>query len=91
MWESALSLVKDRLGLRSTIRDVYLVAIVNGVISELSDVQGLVLVETNPHHLMFVVDLAAWRYENRDNHEGMPRHLQFRFHNLIIGIGNNVT
>jgi hypothetical protein len=87
MLETALSLVKDRLGLRSTVRDSYLTAIINGVMTELSDEKGLVLVETNSYHLMFVVDLSAWRYQNRDSGDATPRHLQFRLHNLIIHVG----
>lgn len=85
MLMAALSLVKDRLGLRSTVRDTYLAAIVDGVITELTEEKGLVLVETNSYHLMFVVDLSAWRYQNRDSAEGVPRHLQYRLHNMMIG------
>jgi len=84
MLETALTLVKDRLGLRTTTRDSYLAAIISGVITELTDEKGLVLTETNPYHLMFVVDFAAWRYQNRDGVDAVPRHLQFRLHNLII-------
>jgi len=88
MLVSALALIKDRLGLRSTVRDTYLAAIVDGVITELTEEKGLVLVETNSYHLMFVVDLAAWRYQNRDTAEGVPRHLQYRLHNMVIGSGS---
>lgn len=79
-----LQLVKDRLGIRSNLRDGYLLAIIEGIISELEDVQGLVLDSTSPNHLIFIVDYAAWRYENAGKQEGMPRHLQFRLHNLVI-------
>lgn len=91
MLETALTLVKERLGIRSTVRDTYLSAIVNGVITELSEEKGLVLLETNSYHLMFVVDLASWRYQNRDVADGMPRHLQFRLHNLIIHVGGGTV
>ena len=84
---TALALVKDRLGIRSTVRDSYLTAIVNSVMTELSDEKGLVLIETNLYHLMFVVDVSSWRYQNRDSALGMPRHLQFRLHNLMIHVG----
>lgn len=77
-----LPLVKDKLGIRSNVRDTYLAAIVDGVISELEDVQGLALDSASPHHLIFVVDYAAWRYENPK--EGMPRHLKFRLNNLVV-------
>ena len=84
---TVLDLVKARLGISGNVRDTYLTAIVNGVISELGKVQGLVLDGDNPHHLMFVVDFSTWRYQNRDTPEGMPRHLQFRLHNLVISGG----
>lgn len=90
MLETALSLVKDHVGFRSAVRDTFITAIINGVMTELSDVQGLVLVDTNPHHLMFVVDLSAWRYKNRDSQDGIPRHLQFRLHNMMINKGSSL-
>ena len=84
---TVLDLVKARLGISSNVRDTYLTAIVNGVINELEDVQGLILDMSSPHQLMFVVDYATWRYQNRDQPGGMPRHLQFRLHNLVISAG----
>lgn len=84
MNEKALPLVKARLGITATVRDAYLTAIIDGVISELEQVQGLSLDSDDPFLLMFVVDLSTWRYENKGQMDGMPRHLQFRLHNLII-------
>lgn len=81
---TVLALVKARLGISTKVRDEYLNAIVKGVLSELDKVNGLTLNADDHHHLMFVVDFAAWRYQNRDVMEGMPRHLQFRLHNLMI-------
>ena len=79
-----LQLVKERLGIRTNVRDTYLAAIVEGVVKELEDEKGLVLDDTNPYHLMFVVDYSTWRYQNRDSEGAMPRHLQYRLHNLIV-------
>jgi len=86
-----LELVKARLGITTVVRDVYLAAIINGVITELEDEKGLVLDGANPYHLMFVVDFATWRYRNRDTMEAMPRHLQFRLHNLMIHAGGGAS
>lgn len=88
---TVLSLVKARLGISSTVRDTYLTAIIEGVISELEDEKGLVLTDS-PYQLMFVVDYSTWRYQNVGQVESttnrvplsMPRHLQFRLHNLFI-------
>lgn len=85
MAETALQLVKERLGITSTVRNFYLEKIIEGVIDELENAQGLSIDLDSPHHLMFVVDLATWRYQNKGLMEGMPRHLQYRLHNLIIG------
>lgn len=83
----AVSLVKERLGIRTAVRDTYLTAIVEGAVKELEDEKGLVLDGANPYHLMFVVDYSTWRYQSRDSPDAMPRHLQFRLHNLIIHEG----
>lgn len=82
-----MSLVKDRLGIKTDARDTYLAAIVEGVVKELEDEKGLALDGANPYHLMFVVDYATWRYQSRDSEGSMPRHLQYRLHNLIIHTG----
>jgi len=79
-----VALVKERLGIKTAVRDTYLTAIVDGVVKELEEEKGLVLDGANPYHLMFVVDYATWRYQSRDSDAGLPRHLQFRLHNLII-------
>lgn len=82
-----LGLVKAKLGISTTVRDTYLQAIINGVVKELEDEHGLVLDGANSYHLLFIVDYATWRYESKDKDGAMPRHLQFRLHNLIIHVG----
>ena len=84
---TVVALVKERLGIKTDVRDTYLTAIVDGVIKELEDEKGLALDGANPYHLMFVVDYATWRYQSRDSEGSMPRHLQYRLHNLIIHAG----
>nr|DAX73910.1 MAG TPA: Head Tail Connector Protein [Caudoviricetes sp.] len=32
----------------------------------------------------FIIDYAAFRYDNRDNNIIMPKHLQYRLHNLLL-------
>ncbi len=84
MEEQALVLTKARIGLSTKVRDEYLEFIIKSVIKELENDEGLSIDLDNPHHLMFVVDFADWRYSNRDSEKGMPRHLQYRLHKLII-------
>lgn len=85
-----LPLVKERLGIKTSARDTYLTAIINGIYTELVDEKGLVLSGTNPYHLLFIVDYVSWRFENPGSENGMPRHLQFRMHNLIIHTGSEI-
>jgi len=82
--ELIVQLVKERLGIKTNIRDMYLIAIARGVVAELEDEKGLTLDSASPNHLIFVVDYASWRYQNKDSDKGMPRDLQFRLHNLYI-------
>ena len=89
--DAVLGVVKERLGIRTTVRDTYLLAIIDGVIKELEDEKGLVLDGANPYHLIFVVDYAAWRYQSRDSDTGMPRHLQYRLHSLVIHVGGVIA
>lgn len=79
-----LGIVKERLGIKTNVRDTYLTHIIRGIQQELTDEKGIVLEAEDASHLMFIVDYAAWRYESRDSDKGMPRHLQFRLHNLFI-------
>ncbi|MEK3814250.1 hypothetical protein [Bacillus sp. FSL K6-1284] len=85
--DQVLQLVKARLGISTAVRDTYLTAIINGVITELTGEKGVNLQAENANHLMFVVDYSTWRYQNKDNTAGLPRHLQFRLHNLFIHNG----
>ncbi|WP_100065117.1 phage head-tail connector protein [Miniphocaeibacter massiliensis] len=83
-----LELVKARLGISSSKRDDYLNAIIDGLEKELKEIQGLILDSKNLTHQMFIADYACYRYENKGEQSGLPRHLQWRLHNLIIGNKN---
>lgn len=90
---TVVDLVKERLGIRSNVRDTYIISIANAVVTELDEEKGLAIDLANPYHLMFVVDYATWRYQSRDSDGAMPRHLQYRLHNLMIhagGVQNDV-
>ena len=90
--ETALELTKARLGISTTIRDALLRNAVESVVEELEDEKGLTLNYESPLHLDFVKDYATCRYQSVGDSQlsaarvplAMPRHLQFRLHNLII-------
>jgi len=86
METQALDLLKAKLGIMTNVRDAYLTAIISGIKTELTEVQGLTLDENNSYHLMFLVDYSEYRYSNKEN-PTMPRHLQWRLHNLLIANG----
>ena len=58
------------------------------VITELTENLGVDLVSDRADHEMFVVDFAAYRYEGGVD---MPRHLQWRLHNLQVSSKGKVS
>lgn len=90
--KTALELTKARLGISTTIRDALLLNAVKSVVEELEDEKGLTLNYDSSLHLDFVKDYATWRYQSVGDSQlsaarvplAMPRHLQFRLHNLIV-------
>ena len=83
---AALELVKASLGYKSNVRDELLKNIIAGVRNELICEKGIKLDEENTPHLMFVVDLSVFHYENKGA-GAMPRNLEYRLRNLIIKYG----
>lgn len=76
-----VELLKIKLGIASNLRNKTLEKIVSSVISELTNNLGVELVPDRADHEMFIVDFAAYRYEGGVD---LPRHLQWRLHNLQI-------
>lgn len=83
--------VKQRIGVTTTVRDEYLLAIADSVIDELITEKGLAIDLDSPSQFMFVVDYATWRYKSKDSDAGLPRHLQSRLHNLMIHVKKAVV
>ena len=83
-----LELLKLKLGISTTLRDKPLEKIIDAVISELGENLGVVLDPEWADHEMFVVDFAAYRYEGGVD---MPRHLQWRLHNLQVSSKGKVS
>ena len=82
--DEAAKLVKQREGILNSIQDKYITAIVNGVIEELERVHHIKADMNRMDIFMFVVDLSAYRYSNRDSLEGLPKNLEFRLKNLYL-------
>ena len=72
----AASLFKQRKDMMPGInqRDDYIEARLKAVVQELAG-KGIHLVDTDAD-MMFLVDVAVWQYNNRDNMGGMPEWLR---------------
>lgn len=79
-----LALLKAKLGISGTFRDEYLKHLILSVQDEIKK-QKKIKIDTNRYdHMDFLIDYSAFRYDNRDNNILMPKHLQYRLHNLLI-------
>lgn len=88
--DEAVKLVKQREGILSNVQDEYIKTIVKGVIKELSKQNGIKVDMNDMDIFTFVIDLASYRYSNRDSIEDMPKHLYFRLKNFYINKSNDV-
>ena len=83
MESAVLPLLKARLGISTDSRDALLNALINGITSDCQNTHGIVLQDSRPEHIMFVLDWATWKYQHPE--DGItPRSIQFRLKNLII-------
>ena len=84
--DKILGLVKATLGYKSAVRDELLKVIIQSVIDELEIQKRITLKYDNAEHLMFIVDYAVFRYENKGAGT-LPRNLEYRLRNLIVKCG----
>ena len=84
--DKILGLVKATLGYKSAVRDELLKVIIKSIVDELEIQKRITLNYDNSEHLMFVVDYAVFRYENKGGGT-IPRNLEYRLRNLIIKYG----
>ena len=84
--DKILGLVKATLGYKSSVRDELLKVIVKSVVDELEIQKRIKLDFENAEHLMFIVDYAVFRYENKGGGV-IPRNLEYRLRNLIVKFG----
>ena len=84
--DKILGLVKATLGYKSSVRDELLKVIVKSVIDELEIQKRISINFDNSEHLMFIVDYAVFRYENKGGGT-IPRNLEYRLRNLMVKFG----
>ena len=82
--QEVLAILKADIGITTTKQDERLTAMIDGLLSELEERQGLTLdLGGRADHAMFLVDYAKYRYTNQ--REPMPEHLRWRLRNLYVG------
>ena len=84
--DKILSLVKATLGYKSSVRDELFKVIIKSIVDELEIQKRITLKYDNSEHLMFIVDYAVFRYENKGAGT-LPRNLEYRLRNLIVKFG----
>lgn len=88
--DSLVTLVKQREGILNSVQDDYMKAIVEGVIGELEKQHGIRVDLNDMDIFMLIVDMASYRYSNRDSIETFPRHLEYRLRNFYINKSNDI-
>ena len=84
--DKILGLVKATLGYKSSVRDELLKVIIKSIVDELEIQKRITLKYDNAEHLMFIVDYAVFRYENKGAGT-LPRNLEYRLRNLMVKCG----
>lgn len=88
--ETALQMLKFRLNRANTAVDEYLANLLQAEVEKLSD-NGIHL-QDSMQDIMLLVDMAAWRYNNRDKPNGMPEWLRLlRRERWIADIGKEAA
>lgn len=85
--EEILEIVKFNLGITLDGRDPYLLSIIRGARAELKQSGISPDGQTKAYKAnydMYLADYCSYLYRNRGGEGALPRHLQFRRHNLIM-------
>ena len=83
--ETLLTLVKQRLGIMSDVRDSYINPRIMAALYSFLKEKGISIDFDDTNHLMLIADCTAWQYSSIGSGEAMPMHLRARLNDLIIG------
>lgn len=75
MEETILLMLRSRLDEPPHEKDEFLAELIRAVVIELREKNGII-VRDNSQDIMFVTDICAWRYSNRDKMDAMPMWLR---------------
>jgi hypothetical protein len=80
--DTALSLLRERLGFTTGVRDNLLQTLLKAELDELKRIHGLSLNLEETSELMLLVDVAAWRYQRSP--DPMPHNLRYKIKQYLI-------
>ena len=81
--QTLLQILKLRLGILTDKRDDLLKHLINSIVTELREQQGINLDLGRTDHQFFIVDYAEYRYSNTE-YKTMPQHIRWRMNNLML-------
>ena len=76
--QTALAIMKTRLNrtqANTALDETALMPRLRAAAQELAGVRGIILLDTDSD-ILFLVDYATWRYQNRDKPDAMPKWLR---------------
>jgi hypothetical protein len=78
------SVVKMRKGIKSDVRDDYIMIRLLSALMEIGKQKSIIIDENDCNHLIFLADYTVWQYDSFGNHKAMPEDLRYRLNNLLI-------
>lgn len=82
--DTLMTLVKQRLGILSNVKDTSIEARILAAISAFAETRKININPDDTEQLMLLVDIAAWEYGNVQNPGPMPVDLRYRLNNVFM-------
>lgn len=82
--ETLLAMLKVDLGLTTDAYDTRLTQILTAAQAEIVAAGAATLDPAQPLDAQLIVIYAAWMWAKRDDHDGMPRMVQYALHNRVF-------
>lgn len=83
--DDVLEIAKAKLGLTSLIDDTTVRFALVAAKQELTDNYGITLDTERADHVNVLTDMAVFNYQMKGDKGALPRHLEFRINNLMLG------
>ncbi len=80
--ETLISLLKIKLGISSSVQDIRLKHLIEGVLSEMERIKGIEIDMDDPLHTDFITDYSEYRFKYVN--APMPVHLKIRYNQIFL-------